>query len=98
MTTHPTVMPEIRDDLEASRYEILVDGEVAGFVDYHRSDERLFVPRTVTLPAYRGQGLASRLVRHVMDEALREGRQVSTSCWYVRDWLAAHPEYREVTA
>lgn len=91
-----TVEPEIRDDVGASRYEILVGGEVAGFVDYHRSDDQLFVPRTVTLPAYRGQGLASQLVRHVMDEARREGRQVSTSCWYVRDWLAAHSEYRDL--
>lgn len=99
MTTDRTaVAPEIRDNAEAGRYEILVSGEVAGYLTYHRTDERLIIPRTVTLPEHRGQGLASVLVRHVLDEARREGLGVTTSCWYVRDWLSAHPEYRDVAA
>lgn len=99
MTTDRTaVAPEIRDNAEAGRYEILVAGDVAGYVTYHRTDDQLMIPRTVTLPAHRGQGLASVLVRHVLDEARREALRVTTSCWYVRDWLAAHPEYRDVAA
>ncbi len=97
MTSERTALaPQIRDNTETGRYEILVDGDVAGFVDYHRSVDRVMIPRTVTLPAHRGQGLAAVLVQHVMDEARREGRSVTTSCWYVRDWLAAHPEYRDL--
>ena len=93
MTAHPDVMLEFRDHVEADRYEAVLDGQVAGFVDYRRAEGRLVIPRTVTLPAFRGQGVASQLVRHVMDQARRDGLQVTTSCWYVRDWLAAHPEH-----
>ena len=94
MTAHPDVMLEFRDHVEADRYEAVLDGQVAGFVDYRRTEGRLVIPRTVTLPAFRGQGIASRLVQHVMDQARREGRAVTTTCWYVRDWLDAHPGYR----
>lgn len=97
MTTNRTELtPEIRDDVEQGRYELLVDGEVASFVDYHRSTGRLLIARTVTVPAHRGRGHAGRLVRHVLDEARRDGLSVMTTCWYVRDWLDAHPEYRDL--
>ncbi len=97
MTSHHTALaPQIRDNAEEGRYEILVNGDVAGFVDYHRSADRMMIPRTVTLPAYRGQGFAGMLVQHVMDQARSQGRSVTTSCWYVRDWLAAHPDYRDL--
>ena len=91
MTSSRTdVAPVIVDNPDRERYELLVDDEVAGYLTYRRSDGAIYIPSTVVLPAHRGQGLASKLVEHVMDDARTAGLEVSTGCWYVRDWLAAH--------
>ena len=38
---------------------------------------------TVVEAAFEGRGIASRLVRHVLDRAEAEGVRVVPSCWYV---------------
>ena len=86
------VVPVIIDNLDRERYELILDSEVAGYLTYRRTPGEIFFPSAVVLPAYRGRGLASRLVRHAMEDARREGLSVGTGCWYVRDWLAAHAE------
>ena len=92
MTSISDVAPVIVDNVDRDRYELLLDGEVAGYVTYHRSEGHLHIASTVTLPPHRGQGLASQLVEHVIDDARRDGLSVTTGCWFVQDWLAAHPE------
>ena len=82
------IAPVIIDNLDRDRYELLVDGEVTGYLTYHRSEGRVFIPSTVVIPAYRGRGLAGRLVERAMNDARGEGLMVTTGCWYVRDWLA----------
>lgn len=61
---------------------------------YHRTDEHLSIPSTAVLPTFRGFGLASEPVQHVMAEGRREGWAVTTTSWYVQDWMAEHADYR----
>ncbi len=89
---------EVHDNAGSSRYEVLVDGAVAGHLAYRRAGDDLHIPSTVVQPAYRGQGLAALLVRHALDDVRSRGGSVTTTCWYVQDWLAAHPDYRDVLA
>ena len=49
----------LRND-EAGRYEITVDGDVAGFADFQNDGGVRIMPHTVIDPAYGGRGLASR--------------------------------------
>jgi len=42
---------------------------------------------------YAGQGLASFLVRTVVDDVIARGFAIVPVCPYVRAWLPKHPEY-----
>jgi predicted GNAT family acetyltransferase len=89
---------EVVCNRERSRYEISVDGEVAGFADYHAAGETIVLPHTVVDPARRGLGLAAVLIRYALDDIAHSGRQVVPSCWYVAGFIDRHPEYRSMVA
>ncbi|MGO3834555.1 MAG: GNAT family N-acetyltransferase [Microbacteriaceae bacterium] len=44
---------------------------------------------------YGGQGLASLLVRQVVDDIVSQGHLIVPICPYVVAWLPKHPEYAE---
>ena len=83
----------IRDNADQSRFEIYLDDTLAGYADYDDQDGQRVFPHTVTLPQFRGQGLAGRLVEHALDEARDQERRVVPACSFVADYVAAHPEY-----
>ena len=53
---------EVRDAPAAGRYELEVDGEVAGHAGYRLDGDRLVVPHVEVDHHRRGQGLAARLM------------------------------------
>jgi predicted GNAT family acetyltransferase len=87
---------EVRDNPDRSRYEILVDGEVAGFTDYRRRDGRITFTHTEVDDAHEGEGLGSTLVRHGLDAARDAGLAVFPSCPFTAEWIRHHPEYVEL--
>jgi predicted GNAT family acetyltransferase len=82
---------------ENSRYEIHVDGHVAGFTEAkERDDGVLLFPHTVIEDAYEGQGLGSVLVTGALDDVRRRGVRIEVTCPYMRHFLRRHPEYRDL--
>lgn len=49
-------------------------------------------------PSHRGRGTGARLVRHALDWARAEGYRVIPSCWFVGEFFARQPEYRDLDA
>jgi predicted GNAT family acetyltransferase len=90
------VTTEVVRSIERGRYEIRVDGEVAGFADYHEEGDTVVLPHTVVDPARRGLGLAAVLIRFALDDIAHSGRQVVPSCWYVASFIDRHQEYRSM--
>jgi predicted GNAT family acetyltransferase len=85
---------DVRDNPDANRYELLVDGELAGVADYRdRAGRRIFV-HTVVDPAFAGRGLGNRLAKGALDDAVARGMRVVPRCPFIRAWLERHPEYR----
>lgn len=80
------------DNAEASRYELTVDGVVAGYVEYHDRGRRRSLNHTVIEPAYEGQGLGSTLARAVLDDARSRGLDVLPYCPFVRSYIDRHRE------
>ncbi len=62
------------------RYEILVDGELAGFTEYLDRDEQRVFYHTEVGDAFAGQGLASRLVEQALTDVRRAGKRVVPVC------------------
>ena len=90
--------PTVADNPSANRFEITVDGVVAGFSEYQRSDGEIEFTHTVVDDAYEGQGLGSTLVKAALDEVRRDGVQVVPSCPFVRKYIQRHDEYSDLVA
>ena len=85
--------PSVRDVPERSRFEIHVDGRLAGFAQYRMKDPQLIVfTHTEIDDAVEGRGLGSTLVRSALDAARSRGLAVRPDCPFVRGYVARHPD------
>jgi len=83
----------------SSRYELVIDGDVAGFAEYRTGDDGVLVfPHTVIDPARRGHGLGAELVAGALDDVRARGATVVPTCWYVAQFIDEHPAYRDLLA
>ncbi|MGF6824085.1 putative GNAT family acetyltransferase [Microbacterium sp. ZKA21] len=83
----------LTDETDASRYTLLHDGQLVSVLDYRDDGTTIALTRAFTIPSFRGQGHAARVVAGaVSDIAARGDRRVDAVCWYVADWFEAHPE------
>jgi predicted GNAT family acetyltransferase len=88
--------PEVVDNLEASRFEVVVDGEVAGFAEYRRTKSSVAFTHTVIDPAYEGRGLGSVLARSALDATREAGFAVLPFCPFIRGYIQRHPAYLDL--
>jgi predicted GNAT family acetyltransferase len=90
-------MTEVRDNAALHRFELDAEGQVA-FATYRRAGGVIAFLHTETPPALRGRGIASRLIRCALELARAEGMKVRPLCPFVADYIAAHPEFADLTA
>ncbi|MBY6366434.1 GNAT family N-acetyltransferase [Rhodococcoides corynebacterioides] len=83
---------------DRQRFEILVGDEVAGYAEYRPTAGERDFDHTVTLPQFRGRGLAAVLVREALDDTRSAGLRVVPSCSYVRHFVDTNPEYQDLVA
>lgn len=84
---------------ENSRYEIRVDGKVAGFAEAkERADGVVLFPHTFVEDEFEGQGVGTDLVVGALDDIRRRGVKIEVTCPYIRHFLRTHPEYRDLLA
>lgn len=92
MTAEAGVVEITRLD-ERHRYELVVDGERAGFAQYRLEPGRIVFTHTVIKPEYEGRGLGSRLARHVLDDAVARGERIVPECPFIAAYLRRHDDY-----
>jgi predicted GNAT family acetyltransferase len=81
-----------------SRFEVTVDGELAGVLDYRVRDGVADLFHTEVFGRFGGRGLGGTLVRAALEHARAEGWSVTPTCWFVRDYIAANQEYEDLVA
>ena len=87
---------EARDNAERRRYE-LVDGEaVVAVADYRDRGDVRVLPHVETDPAHRNQGHAGRVVEFALTDIRARGMRVLPLCPFAADYVAAHPEHRDL--
>lgn len=92
-------MPDVRDNTEKSRFEIDVDGKVAGFAEYERRrDGEIVFTHTEMDDAYEGQGLAAKLARGALDMVRTSGDKVVAECAFIAGWIERHDDYKDLLA
>ncbi|MEU8383124.1 GNAT family N-acetyltransferase [Streptosporangium sp. NPDC048865] len=87
---------EVSDAPGASRFEILLDGEVAGFVEYRLRAGKIIFTHTEILPEHGGKGLGGRLVSAALDASRSAGRSVVPLCPFVARYIRRHPAYKDL--
>jgi uncharacterized protein len=87
---------EVRDNRERTRYELLVDGEVAAFVQYSMRGGRLLLVHTEVDTSHEGEGLGSTLIRGVLDDVRVRGIPLVPICSFVDRFIEKHPEYEDL--
>lgn len=91
--SEPEEEVEVVDVPERSRFEIRVDGELAGFTEYRLRPDRIVFPHTEVDDRFHGRGLAARLVRFALDSSRERGPWVTPLCPYVAGYIRRHREY-----
>jgi predicted GNAT family acetyltransferase len=86
----------VADVPERSRFEVQVDGQVAGYSEYRRRAGLIAFIHTLIDPRFEGRGLASQLVHEALSEARSEGLSVLPFCPFVRHYIAGHTEYLDL--
>lgn len=87
--------PDIQNNAEAKRYELPVDGEVA-VVTYNLSPPNLMITETLVPQQLEGQGIASRLAKHVLADAKARDLLILPVCPFFSAYLQKHPEHAAV--
>jgi len=88
-------MSDLRDNVEASQYELDINGETA-FARYRKEDGVLTILWVEAPPALRGTGAAGKLMGLVAEEATRNKWRVVPVCGYAAAWLRGSKQYREL--
>jgi uncharacterized protein len=85
----------VRDNTERRRFELETDGQIA-FAVYRREGDALAITHTETPVSLRGKGVASALVRGILDIARAQGMKVLPKCPFVAGYIDKHPEYGDL--
>jgi uncharacterized protein len=93
---------EVVDNPGGKRFEVRVDGELAGFAAYllhpgfgERPGVVLFT-HTEVEPDYQGQGVAQELARQALDLVRARGFKAQPRCPFVASYIRKNPEYEDL--
>ncbi|MGV9836099.1 GNAT family N-acetyltransferase [Nocardia niigatensis] len=84
---------EVRKNAELDRFELYIDGYLAGVAAYQdTAQERAFV-HTEIYPQFEGLGYGRKIVQGALDQTRDEGLGILPLCPMVRHFVESRPEY-----
>lgn len=85
------------NDENAGIYEAIVGDTKVGGLPYNvAGDGRLVLLSTSVFPEFRKQGVATELIRRVLDDVRTQGKTVTIMCPIVRTFIERNPEYADL--
>jgi predicted GNAT family acetyltransferase len=80
-----------------SRYELVIDGAVAGLAEYRIDGNEIAFTHTEVDTDQRRRGLGGILVSGALDDVrARTGLRVVAACPFVAHWVGEHPDYQDL--
>lgn len=89
-------MVDVRLSEDASRFEAVVDGVVAGHIEMRTRGDVVELKHTTVSAGFEGRGIASQLVHAAADHARASGSRLAPTCSYAVSWLDRHSEYDDI--
>lgn len=84
--------PRVIDNAAAQRYELRVDGELVGWIDYRRAGDTVALVHAEVRAEHRNQGLAEEMTRDALADLKRRGLRAQPVCPYVVAYASRHPD------
>ena len=93
-------MNEIRvtDNPPGLRYELWLDGELTGWIDYRLRRGTLVLLHTEVTPPKRERGLGTRLVHDALEDVRERDLHMKPVCPFVAAYVRENPEYGDLVA
>lgn len=92
MATSPLL---VTNNESVSRYEAIIDGEVAGFTVYELRPDAVVFTHTEVDSRWEGKGVARALAAGALDQAVAAGKTIVPECPFIASFIRRHPEYLE---
>jgi predicted GNAT family acetyltransferase len=87
---------QVTDNSTESRYELHVDGTLAGIAEYRLKDGSVVFTHTEVDSTVGGHGHGSTLVRAALDDVRSRGLSVVPLCPFVKAYIEKHQEYADL--
>ncbi len=90
-------MSDVIQNQELDRFELVIDGELAGYTEYRVVGTDMVFTHTEIISEEREHGLGGRLVRDALDQVRdHTDYRVVAQCPFVSHWLKSHQEYQDL--
>jgi hypothetical protein len=87
---------EVHDAPERTRYEVTLDGELAGYAEYRDIDGARVFTHTEVLDAFEGRGVGSALARGALDHVRAGVGRAVALCPFIAGFVERHDEYADL--
>lgn len=88
---------DVQDNAANHRFELLVDGAVAGLAMYRRrGDTTVVVTHSEVNPEYRGRGLGNELAKRTLELIRSRGEKIVPICPFFARYISDHHEYDDI--
>lgn len=89
---------DVVDDETSGAFEAISGGRELGAITYDLvpDETRLVLRATSVFPEFRGHGVATELIRRVLDEVRSRGMTATIMCPIVGAFVESHPDYADI--
>ena len=88
----------VQDDPARRRFEILIDGSLAGVADYELRDGLVVFTHTEVGADFQDKGVGSALARGALDQVRQRGDRIVAECAFIAGYVQRHPQYQDLIA
>ena len=82
----------VTDNEGESRFELRLDGELAGFIDYRRAGDTVALTHAEVRPELRNRGHAETMTRDALADLKRRGLKAQPVCPFVVAYVRRNPD------
>ena len=82
----------VTDNPDRSRFELRIDGELAGWLDYRPAGESVILAHTEVVKEHEHQGRGGELVLAALQAVRAGGKTAIPTCPFAAAYVERHPE------
>lgn len=83
----------LRRDETARRYVAELEDDTVAVLDYQVDGDRIAFTHTGTPPRHRGRGIAGRLTRFALEDAVARQLKIAPFCSFTAAFIRENPEF-----